>query len=174
MQEPNSSPARDDMENIAPPPPPPRAPGEPRQASPRDLALLREALTNVKSIAGAASLYRGACDGADSYENNCAHFLSDAFLRAGYSNLKAPADCISARCETGAKRPIRARDMWCWFKQMATKTKSTLPAAEGMWAVFQLDEATYWGGHVLIFDSDKNLYFGTGHYPNWSQHCYQW
>lgn len=165
---------REDMENIAPPAPPPPLDGDPMPATDHDVELLRERIKTVKSIAGAASLYRGACQGGDSYTNNCAHYLSDAFLRAGYSELAAPADCIAARCGTAAKRPIRARDMWCWFKEMAKQTQTTLPAGTGFWAVFQLDEQAYWGGHVLIYDSDRNLYYGTDHYPSWLQYCSKW
>jgi hypothetical protein len=83
------------------------------------------------------------------------------------TQLMAPADCINARCGTAAKRPIRARDMWCWFKQMATEKRSSRPKKEGFWAIFQLDESAYWGGHVIIFDSDKNVFYGTADYPNW-------
>jgi hypothetical protein len=161
------------MEYIAPPPQPELGPDDARPATPSDLAALEEfALT--KSIAGAAALFRKLCEGGDAYENNCAHFLSDAFLRTGYTELQVPARCINARCGTAAKRAIRARDMWCWFKEMATDRRDSLPKNEGFWAVFQLKEEEYWGGHVIIFDSDKNVYYGTAHYPNWSQYCYKW
>lgn len=165
---------RGDMENFAPPPPPKSRSKDPKKATLQDFDVLRKNIKTLKSISGAALLYRGACEGNDSYENNCAHFLSDAFLRAGYADLKVPADCIEARCGTVARRPIRARDMWCWFKQRAIVSQNSLPTGAGYWAVFQLDESAYWGGHVLIYDSDQNIYFGTGHYPNWAQHCYKW
>lgn len=161
------------MEHLPPPSPPDPQPGDARPAQEDQYPVLKE-LTAVKSIPGAAAMFRRQCEGKDSYENNCAHYLSDAFLRAGFTELQSPAPCINARCGTAAKRPIRARDMWCWFQQMATDTKATLPSNEGMWAVFQLDEQQYWGGHVIIFDSDRNVYYGTGHYPNWTQYCYKW
>jgi len=160
------------MEDEAPPPPPPPGPDEPKPASKDHIAALD--LSIVKSIAGAASLFRDECEGEDRYDNNCAHFLSDAFIRAGYTELTPPSDCIHARCATSAKRPIRARDMWCWFKSMATDTRTKLPQKEGLWAVFQLDESEYWGGHVVIIDTDNNVYYGTGNYPKWDQYCYRW
>jgi len=43
-----------------------------------------------------------------------------------------------------------------------------------MFAVFQLDESVYWGGHVLIIDTDTGKYYGTASYPKWKQYCYKW
>lgn len=162
-----------EMENISPPPAPTPGPNDPKPASNEDLDALNIDLL-VKSIAGAAAQFRKACEGGDSYDNNCAHFLSDAFIRAGYTELSSPATCINARCGTLAKRPIRAREMWCWFQFMANETRDVLPKNEGLWAVFQLNEDQYWGGHVVIIDTDKNVYYGTGNYPTWSQHCFKW
>jgi len=160
------------MESISPPAPPLPGPDDPKPA-----ALVPEHVSSVvvvKSIAGAASIYNRGCVGGDAYDNNCAHFLSDAFIRAGYLELNPPSDCVNARCSTSAKRPIRARDMWCWFQSIATDQRNKLPKNEGYWAVFQLDESQYWGGHVVIIDTDSNLYYGTGNYPSWTQYCYKW
>lgn len=164
---------RVEMEVLTPPPPPAPGPDDPRAASDRDIASLGRNIA-TKSIAGAALLFRKACEGGDSYDNNCAHFLSDAFIRAGYTELGPPADCITARCGSPAKRSVRARDMWCWFKSMATDKRESLPKNEGLWAVFQLKENEYWGGHVVIIDTNRNAYYGTGNYPNWDQHCFKW
>lgn len=161
------------MEHIAPPPPSPSGPDDPRLATDDDVAGLARHLDS-KSIAGAAALFKKECVGADSYQNNCAHYLSDAFLRAGYDELKSPAPCVNARCGSTAKRPVRARDMWCWFQAMATETSQKLPSGKGFWAVFQLDEAAYWGGHVVIVDTDANVAYGTDNFPTWTQHCYKW
>jgi hypothetical protein len=167
-------PEQDEMEDVPPPEPPEPGVGDPRPASTEDIAKLRAELLVTKSIAGAAALFRKACDGGDTYENNCAHYLSDAFLRAGYTELAPPSACINARCGTVAKRPVRARDMWCWFKEMKKEERSTLPKNEGFWAVFQLKEDEYWGGHVVIIDTDTGVYYGTGNYPQWNQHAYKW
>lgn len=158
------------MENIAPPPFPDPMPGDPERGRSKDVQP-HSAL--VPSLAGAAAKYKDECKGGDSYGNNCAHFLSNAMIEAGYSELEPPNDCVNARCGTSAKRVIRAREMWCWFKKKAIKTATSLPKNDGYWAVFQLDESEYWGGHVLIYDSDSNKYYGTGHYPDWDQYCYK-
>ncbi|MFN0193791.1 MAG: hypothetical protein ACKVP5_17765 [Aestuariivirga sp.] len=164
------------MEELAPPPPPKPGKDDPKQATQANIDALISTLTVAKSIAGAAATYAGSCAGGDSYNNNCAHYLSDAFIRAGYTELNPPNDCIDSdgRCGTSAKRPIRARNMWCWFKEMATKSATTLPKNDGFWAVFQLDETAYWGGHVVIIDTDNNVSYGTGNYPDWDQYAYKW
>lgn len=172
MPMPKDDQQRHDMENVAPPPPPEPSPGDPTAAEQMDSDALD--VPELRSIAGAASLYNSSWSGGDRYDNNCAHYLSDCFLRAGFDDLKAPQACVEARCGTTSKRPVRARDMWCWFKTKATKTSTTLPKNDGMWAVFQLKESEYWGGHVMIYDSDNNKYYGTGHYPEWDQYCYKW
>jgi len=124
------------------------------------------------SLVGAK--WNNSCSGNDSYPNNCAHFLSDAFIRAGYTELSAPNDCIHARCDSASRRPVRARDMWDWFKSKATKTSRTRKANTGWWAIFQLNEAEYWGGHVVLWDSDTDTKYGTSWWPDWDQYLYQW
>jgi hypothetical protein len=126
------------------------------------------------TLEAVARYWTKECQSGDLYENNCAHFLSDAMVRSGFVDLNPPADCINARCETLSRRPIRARDMWCWFKSKATKTASQPTKNTGWWAVFQLDEQVYWGGHVVLLDSDNWRYYGTAWYADWKQHLYQW
>ncbi len=139
--------------------------------SPLDVATGRP---GALSLAPVAAKWNNSCAGGDAFDNNCAHFLSDAFIRAGYEELKPNNPHIHARCGTAAKRPIRARDMWEWFQSKATKTSRTLTRNTGWWAVFQLDESAYWGGHVALWDSDADRKFGTGWYPQWNQYLYQW
>ena len=115
--------------------------------------------------------------GGDHYANNCALYLSDAFFQAGFAELAAgqPADhFITARCGSSAKRPIRARDIWQWFQSKAMQTNRTINRNTGIWAVFQLDEQVYWGGHVLIIDTDAWAGYGTGNHPDWSQYALRW
>lgn len=161
-------------EEDLPPPPMTRTPKDPVMASQNDIQALRDRVGLTRSIAGAAAQYNEQCEGGDRYQNNCAHFLSDAFIRAGYSELGPPNNCIHARCGTSAKRPIRAKDMWCWFKSMSVRQSRTIPRNKGFWAVFQLDENEYCCGHVVIIDTDNNTYYGTGNYPSWDQYAYQW
>lgn len=158
------------MEHL-PPPSPRFDPSAPTLGDARE--LVRQP-TDKPSLESVAAYWANSCVGKDTYTNNCAHFLSDAFIRAGYAELSASSPCINARCDTPAKRPIRARDMWCWFQSKATKTSTTLTKNTGWWASFQLDESVYWGGHVVLLDSNNWKYYGTGWYPDWDQHLYQW
>ncbi len=166
----------EDMENYRPP--------EPRfsRASPKNALSDGSPLVDrglieglaAGSIAKAAALYVDSCSGGDEYENNCAHFLSNAFILAGASDISSSHSCIEARCGTDEKRPIRARNMHCWFKEKATKTSTTIVKNDGFWAVFQLKESEYWGGHVAIIDSDNWKFYGTGWYEDWDQNWYKW
>lgn len=158
------------MEFIAPPRSAPfaRAPG------PDTDATSTVEVATAATLESVAAHWTDSCAGGDRYPNNCAHFLSDAFIRAGFSELAAPNDHIHARCPTSARRPVRARDMWSWFRSKATRTSRRLQRNTGWWAVFQLDERVYWGGHVAVWDSDNDMPYGTGWYPEWNQHLYQW
>lgn len=167
-------PAEIEMEDYPAPPSPKPRKNDPTPASPSDIVELFNLAPSSKSIAGAAAQYVGSCAGGDAYRNNCAHYLSDAFIRAGYTDLLPPNDCVNARCSTESRRVIRAKDMWCWFQSMAKESRGTLPTKEGYWAVFQLKETEYCCGHVVIIDTDNNKYFGTGNYPHWDQYAYKW
>lgn len=165
-----------DMEDL-PEPPSVEIPGMPTEASEIDRQKLRALVPATGTIATAAAEYNGRCAGGDHYANNCAHYLSDAFLRAGFTELAAGQSAdhfITARCGTLAKRPIRARDMWQWFQSKAAQTSKTLNCNTGLWAVFQLDEAVYWGGHVVIVDTDAWTFHGTGCHWDWNQYAYKW
>ncbi|MGJ5065226.1 hypothetical protein [Bradyrhizobium oligotrophicum] len=157
------------MENM-PPPAPRLLVGGPQAGT----AVDQQRLTSGTTIEGAAKLFADSCEGGDRYANNCAHFLSDAFIHAGFSELRSANSCINARCDTSAKRPIRARDMWCWFKSKASQSGGAVARDTGIWAVFQLKESEYWGGHVTIIDSNTWKYYGTGWYNDWDQYSYKW
>lgn len=130
------------------------------------------AVSQAPTLAGVGAAWTGACVCGSAYQNNCAHFLSDAFIRAGFTNLNPPNAHIKARC--GSKRPIRAREMREWFRSQAVRTSRQLEEGTGWWAVFQLNERRYWGGHVAVFDSDSWTYYGTGWFQDWDQYLYQW
>jgi hypothetical protein len=160
------------MENIAPP-----AltfdPEAPQLGSAVDIKI-EEGFTILPALSAVATNWKNSCLAGDSYDNNCAHFLSDAFIRAGYIELFNANPHINARCTPSAKRPIRAREMWSWFRTKAVRTSNTLQRNTGWWAVFQLKEDVYWGGHVALLDSNRWVYYGTGWYHNWNQYLYQW
>lgn len=88
----------EEMEFMAPPIPKYEA------NAPRNIVEVRLASPSLRA---AFDAYTGECAGGDRYDNNCAHFLSDAFIRAGFTELLPPNPHINARCNTPAKRPIR-------------------------------------------------------------------
>ena len=51
-----------------------------------------------------AKAYNEACVGGGRESNNCAHYLADAFIRAGYTDLKT-SKLITERCKRG----------WCFL-----------------------------------------------------------
>ncbi|MFF5922608.1 hypothetical protein ACFY8C_30390 [Streptomyces flavochromogenes] len=165
------------MEHMAPPPAI-YVPGAPRYAAASEGPTAQVAPAQPRVLAPALSTvgshWTHSCIAGDAFANNCAHFLSDAFIRAGYTELSASNPHIKARCYTYARRPIRARNMWSWFKTKAVRTSNTPTPNTGWWAVFQLDESVYWGGHVVLFDSDTCTYYGTGWHGTWHQYMYQW
>ena len=199
------------MELITPPSPVP-VDGMPQKANPAEIQALQQKvdrrrffgwLAPKSSIALAAARYSEACAGGGYYANNCAHFLSNAFIEAGYTRLKRSRIISrSARCyiykapqypqcsSTGGRRPVRAKEMEKWFRSKATKKKDLSRTAgdtvqeryasiknTGFWAIFQRQPGGYPGGHVCVIDTNNWNYFGTGSdgYWDWElQHLYKW
>lgn len=165
--------------------------GDPTFASSEDYKKLKASRPRERTIASAAMNFetpKGTCVlGKTPSENNCTHYLSDAFIKAGFDELRRErsegggifyhwCDTITPprRVNINA-RPIRAKEMNQWFLSIHTELKTTLPDGEGFWAVFQFDAAEYAGGHVLIYDSDSRKVYGTGVYWDWKeQYFYKW
>ena len=98
-----------------------------------------------------------------SYSNNCAHYLCNALIRAGFS---PPNEGSNKKCPRG--RLIRAMDVlkWCQaHKKDFSSNHDSLPS--GTWIVFQQRS----GGvqHVCMHKESPNKYrrAGTGDYENW-------
>jgi hypothetical protein len=100
--------------------------------------------------------------------NNYAHYLSNAFILSGQSELLT-SPLITARCYCGGQRAIRAYDMLQWFQKKTRETNGNVfiglpPRNSGWWATYQ---ETSGNKHVLIIDCDQWVYYGTGDYPDW-------
>jgi len=116
--------------------------------------------------------YENACVGGQRESNNCAHFLSNAFIEAGFDELMDdPA--ITTRCRCRAGRPIRAQEMLAWFQQKADRFHAGYPPDNtGLWAVYQEKPGRR---HVVLIDTDKDKFYGTANCVNWPvQWAYQW
>jgi hypothetical protein len=130
-------------------------------------------------LANAFSGYSDSCACGERFRNNCAHFLSDALIRSGCSELDGGTGALYRRrngrvvCKAG--RPVRAKELRAWFESKATEKVSGEPEKDGYWVVYQHDG--YVGGHVLIHKHTGSDYEwkGTGDYPDWgTQEHYRW
>ena len=114
--------------------------------------------------------YRRGCACGVRLSNNCAHYLSNAFIEAGYTEL-LEVPWITERCKAG--RVIRAQDMLKWFQEKRGQFHlGTPPPKSGLWATYQEKPDRR---HVLITDTNKNTYYGTDNCLTWpTQWHYQW
>jgi hypothetical protein len=121
-----------------------------------DASILQSFLPN------SASLYRGYCECGTTYDNNCAHFLTDAMVRAG---LPKPFPTGVAKCPSG--RMIRAKETLAWFRTFSSGFNNNHGnLSSGYWFVYQESNGQ---GHVCIHQETSNSWYwwGTGDYPNW-------
>ncbi len=124
--------------------------------------LFREPDVGIFSLRGVCDVYYEGCVCGHSYPNNCAHFLSNAFIRAGYTDLLT-SSTVSERC--AQRRPIRAQDMLRWFQAKQTRFyNGRISQNTGIWATYQ--EKPGWR-HVVVIDTDRWLHYGTGDYWDW-------
>jgi hypothetical protein len=135
----------------------------PTEGGPSDQAKL---ISGV-SLEGAAKVFvRGCLGQVSTYPNNCAHYLSNALIIAGYSELASPLPCVTHRCGkpeciSGGKRPTRANDMRCWFLAKDANPMSSVKKGSGFYAVYQ-ERQSDGQGHVVILDSNAWKFYGTG------------
>ncbi len=123
---------------------------------------LLKAPISILSLRAVCDQYYKGCTCGTTYQNNCAHYLSNAFILAGYRDLLT-SSLITARCPH--KRPIRALDMLKWFKAKKTGFRGTrIQRNTGIWAVYQ--ETSGWQ-HVVVIDTDRWLHYGTGDHWDW-------
>jgi hypothetical protein len=116
----------------------------------------------ILSLRAVCDRYANRCVCGTTYQDNCAHFLSNAFILAGYSDLLT-SSIITARCPQ--RRPIRAQDMLRWFQARQTGfLGSRIQRNTGIWATYQ--ETSGWR-HVVVIDTNRWLYYGTGDYHTW-------
>lgn len=121
-------------------------------------------------LAEVAKRYQRGCECGTRLSNNCAHYLSNAFIRAGYKELLSSRH-VSERCAAG--RPVRAQDMLKWFQSKSKRFHNGIPSrGTGLWAVYQEKPNRR---HVLLLDSNTGRYYGTDNCVDWPvQWYYQW
>jgi hypothetical protein len=116
---------------------------------------------DVPWLVGAFNLYRDNCTCGNRYDNNCAHFLSNAFLLQA-PNYRFPNQL--AKCPHG--RLIRAKEMLDWFRTISTGYRQNCNGiTEGIWFTYQESGGQ---GHVVLHNHAGGLTWrGTGNYPGW-------
>lgn len=152
--------------------------GDPEEGTKKD----QKKLSAGKSLEGTCKAFERKCAGGGEFINNCAHFLSNAFIEAGYSELTKKQECVNARCDEDKTcnlgsylnhRIIKAKDLRCWFSSKAKKTADSVKKNSGFWAVYQ-QRSSDSQGHVAIIDTKSWRYYGTGWFSSWTQEFYQW
>ncbi|MFJ7890394.1 hypothetical protein ACIQYL_20240 [Lysinibacillus xylanilyticus] len=115
------------------------------------------------SLSEAYNLYENKCDCGDRYDNNCAHFLSNALIKAGFSMPSSGEKCRSGRM-------IRARELLQWVKSIPNVVMETNHDSinSGYWFVYQERESDHQGHVCLHLESPTEWdWKGTGDYPEW-------
>lgn len=122
-------------------------------------------------IEAAWKSYTHSCECGDSFDGtNCAHFLSNALIKGGFTEIDgqkgAKFRIVNGFCVCTHGRPVRAKEMRAWF---ARKWKRQQKPQEGYNAVYQ--QRADGQGHVLLLkgaDPKSTDFKGTGNYHSWS------
>ena len=117
--------------------------------------------------------YSGSCVCRHRYDNNCAHFLSNALIQGGFSAIDggsgADLRIVGGFCVCSSGRPIRAKELRSWFGKKWTRHSSP---KDGINVVYQ---ESHGQGHVLLknySNGEPSGHKGTGDYPNWATQEY--
>lgn len=115
------------------------------------------------SLSEAYNLYEDKCDCGERFGNNCAHFLSNALIKAGFRMPSGGAKCRSGRM-------IRAKELLQWVRSIPGVVMKTEHGSitSGYWFVYQ-ERASDGQGHVCIHLEKPESYssVGTGDFPDW-------
>ena len=128
------------------------------------------------SLQTAWNKYSDSCKcghGYETYDNNCAHFLSDALIKGGFSDIDGGSGGdlrqVNGFCVCRSGRPLRAKELRMWFgREWSRHSKPQ----NGINAVYQESSGQ---GHVLLKsykDGKSTGHVGTGDYPGWSTQEY--
>lgn len=140
--------------------------------SAKDRAPIAQAPDYRPSLEDVARAYNESCVGGGRESNNCAHYLADAFIRAGFTDLKT-TEFVTERCKCGAGRAVRAQELLKWFQARSLRFhQGRPPANSGYWAAYQEKPGDR---HVTLIDTATGKFYGTADCPDWPvQWYYQW
>lgn len=127
------------------------------------------------SLQSAWDKYSNSCVCGYAYENNCAHYLSNALILGGFSEIDggkgANFRIVNGFCVCRSGRPVRAKELRDWFGRKWTYHSS--PMSNGINLVYQQDSSGQ--GHVLLkmYKDGKPVgYKGTTDIPSWPTQQY--
>ena len=121
-------------------------------------------------IKSAWDSYSGSCACGERFENNCAHYLSNALIKAGCCSIDGGSGGLFRKesgyivCKSG--RPVRAKELRNMF--FSKKWTRHSKPRDGYNLVYQ--EKADGRGHVLIkkYSGGRKVgHKGTGDYPDW-------
>ena len=135
--------------------------------------VFRTAFHRKPAMEDVARAYYEGCVCADLNtfkKHNCTHYLSNALIEAGYTEL-LDSPLITVRCTKG--RPVRAQELLKWFQSKAKRFSEGRPEPNtGFWLSYQEKPG---GRHVVLLDSNTGKFHGTADCPKWPvQWNYQW
>ena len=110
------------------------------------------------SLERAFNEYDNSCSCGFRYENNCAHFLSNALIKGGFSQLDGGIGSNFRKrngmivCRTG--RPVRANELRAWFREFYGGWHRT--PRVGVNFVYQ-QRVSDGQGHVLLKDYTREM-----------------
>ena len=114
--------------------------------------------------------YTDSCACGTAYENNCAHFLSNALIKGGFSAINGgnggDLRTRNGFCVCPSGRPIRAKELRAWFGRKWTR--HTKPQ-NGLNLMYQEQGGQ---GHVLLKKYPEGNWVGRGDHGNWNTQEY--
>ena len=112
------------------------------------------------------SEYVDSCECGHRYSDNCAHYLSNALIKGGFSDLDggngADLRNVSGRIVCCSGRPIRAKELRAWAQAKWGQPKSS--RQDGINFVYQ-ERRSDSQGHVLLKNISDMKFKGTGDFP---------
>ena len=124
------------------------------------------------SLEAAWKSYSDSCVCGEKLKNNCAHYLSNALIEAGYSSIDGGSGGLfrdeNGYCVCKSGRPVRAKELRNTFFTENNWACHDEPR-EGYNLVYQ-ERAADGQGHVLIkkYSGGRKVgHKGTGDYPEW-------
>ena len=115
--------------------------------------------------------YSDSCVCGYKYDNNCAHFLSNALILGGFSQIDGGVGdnfrIVNGFCVCRSGRPVRAKELRTLF--FAKSWKKYPYPGDGLCLVYQ-ERASDGQGNVLLkrYRAGNLIeYRGTGDFPTW-------